>query len=171
MTTLASAMATNAEAIERELDRLLPLAEGSQARLHAAMRYATLGGGKRLRPFLVVASGALFDVPHGVANAIFLPHVLAYNLPACTPKMAALARQTGIVTADDTHAAEKFIERITRLSKRLEIPGFRDLNIGPDQFETIARMSFQNNSNPSNPRSLEREDYVKILKKAFEQGM
>jgi farnesyl diphosphate synthase len=62
MPTLAVAMATNAEAIERELDRLLPPPTGSQARLHAAMRYATLGGGKRLRPFLVVASGALFDV-------------------------------------------------------------------------------------------------------------
>lgn len=36
---------------------------GAQARLHAAMRYAVLGSGKRLRPFLVVAAGALFQVP------------------------------------------------------------------------------------------------------------
>jgi farnesyl diphosphate synthase len=70
MTPLAAAMATNAEAIERELDRLLPPAAGSQARLHAAMRYATLGGGKRLRPFLVVASGALFDVPVAQARRV-----------------------------------------------------------------------------------------------------
>jgi farnesyl diphosphate synthase len=70
MTTLAVAMATNAEAIELELDRLLPPAAGSQARLHAAMRYATLGGGKRLRPFLVVASGALFDVPAAQARRV-----------------------------------------------------------------------------------------------------
>ena len=70
MTTLAAAMATNAEAIELELDRLLPAAAGSQARLHAAMRYATLGGGKRLRPFLVLASGALFDVPAAQARRV-----------------------------------------------------------------------------------------------------
>jgi farnesyl diphosphate synthase len=70
MTTLAVAMATNTEAIERELDRLLPPPTGSQARLHAAMRYATLGGGKRLRPFLVVASGALFDVPATQARRV-----------------------------------------------------------------------------------------------------
>jgi farnesyl diphosphate synthase len=63
MTTLAAQMASNAEAIEHELDRLLPPTEGSQARLHEAMRYATLGGGKRLRPFLVVATASLFDVP------------------------------------------------------------------------------------------------------------
>jgi farnesyl diphosphate synthase len=70
MTMLAAAMATNAEAIERELDRRLPAAEGSQARLHAAMRYATLDGGKRLRPFLVVASGALFGVPAAQARRV-----------------------------------------------------------------------------------------------------
>jgi farnesyl diphosphate synthase len=70
MTTLSAAMAANAEAIERELDRLLPPAAGSQARLHAAMRYATLDGGKRLRPFLVVASGALFGVPPAQARRV-----------------------------------------------------------------------------------------------------
>jgi farnesyl diphosphate synthase len=70
MATLAAAMASNAEAIERELDRLLPPAAGSQARLHAAMRYATVNGGKRLRPFLVVASGALFDVPAAQAQRV-----------------------------------------------------------------------------------------------------
>jgi farnesyl diphosphate synthase len=70
MTSLTAAMATNAEAIEQELVRLLPPVEGSQARLHAAMRYATLGGGKRLRPFLVVASSALFDVPVDQARRV-----------------------------------------------------------------------------------------------------
>jgi len=53
----------NADRIEAELDRLLPPIEGAQARLHEAMRYATLGGGKRLRPFLVLAGAELFDVP------------------------------------------------------------------------------------------------------------
>ena len=45
------------------LDTLLPKDDVPEARLFEAMRYATLGGGKRLRPFLVVTSGALFDVP------------------------------------------------------------------------------------------------------------
>lgn len=63
MTDLAQRMAATAQAIEAELERLLPPVEGSQERLHAAMHYATLGGGKRLRPFLVVAGSELFDVP------------------------------------------------------------------------------------------------------------
>ena len=63
MASLAAKMADNAEQVEIELDRLLPRAEGAQARLHEAMRYATLGGGKRLRPFLVLATADLFGVP------------------------------------------------------------------------------------------------------------
>lgn len=56
-------MARSAAATEAELHRLLPPAEGPQARLHQAMRYGALGGGKRLRPFLVAATGRLFEVP------------------------------------------------------------------------------------------------------------
>jgi alcohol dehydrogenase len=112
--------------------------------------------------------GALYDVPHGVANFIFLPHVLAYNLPACVEKFAGLARKNGFLAKEDAVAAQLFISHITNLSKRLGIPVFKDLNIGKGQFGTIANMSFHNNSNGSNPRPLEPEDYLKILENAFE---
>ena len=50
-------------AVNETLERLLPRPEGLEGRVVEAMRYATLAGGKRLRPFLVVASARLFDVP------------------------------------------------------------------------------------------------------------
>jgi alcohol dehydrogenase len=112
--------------------------------------------------------GALYDVPHGVANSIFLPHVLAYNLPACVEKMAGLARKVGFLANEDTVAAQMFISHIANLSRRVGIPVFKDLNIDKQQFETIAKMSFHNNSNGSNPRSMEPKDYLKILENAFE---
>jgi farnesyl diphosphate synthase len=65
---LADAMAAVAAAVEAELDLLLPPVDGPQARLHEAMRHAVLGGGKRLRPFLVAATGRLFDVPDRAAT-------------------------------------------------------------------------------------------------------
>ena len=52
-----------ADAIQSALERLLPQPEGHEARLIEAMRYAALAGGKRLRPFLVLASADLFNVP------------------------------------------------------------------------------------------------------------
>jgi farnesyl diphosphate synthase len=63
MAVLERDLATNAEAIEALLHEIMPPASGPQARLHEAMRYATLNGGKRLRPFLVAAGSDLFDVP------------------------------------------------------------------------------------------------------------
>jgi farnesyl diphosphate synthase len=56
-------MAAIAEEVETVLDRVLPAVHGPQARLHEAMRYAMLGGGKRIRPFLAVAGADLFAVP------------------------------------------------------------------------------------------------------------
>ena len=111
--------------------------------------------------------GALYDIPHGVANAMFLPPVLDYNLPACTRKMAALARTTGIDAASDDQAAKTFIQKIKDLSRALQIPTFRDLNIGSDQFPMIAGMSCKNNSNASNPRDLYLADYLNILEAAL----
>ena len=48
---------------EQALARFLPPADGIPARLHDAMRYATLGGGKRIRPLLAFAAGQLTDAP------------------------------------------------------------------------------------------------------------
>ena len=47
--------------LNEELDRLLPLSEGPERRLQEAMRYSSLDGGKRLRPFLVLQSAQLFN--------------------------------------------------------------------------------------------------------------
>lgn len=61
-TQLHKAIQDSASAVTSEIDRLLPLQEGMGGRLTEAMRYSALAGGKRLRPFLVVASAELFSV-------------------------------------------------------------------------------------------------------------
>ena len=68
--------------MEAVLDRHLPPASEPPARLHDAMRYTTLGGGKRVRPLLVFAAGELFDAPRDAleraAAAVEMIH--AYSL-------------------------------------------------------------------------------------------
>jgi farnesyl diphosphate synthase len=59
---LPKEMARAARSVEQALETLLPAVEGAEARLAEAMRYATLGGGKRLRAFLVMESAGLFGV-------------------------------------------------------------------------------------------------------------
>jgi farnesyl diphosphate synthase len=79
---LAEAMVEAAELVEAQLDALLPLPEAAEARLIEAMRYATLGGGKRLRAFLVIETAKLFSVnttcAARVAAAVEMLH--AYSL-------------------------------------------------------------------------------------------
>ena len=79
---LASAMTAAAAEIDQALDTLIPPPEGDEARLFEAMRYASMGGGKRLRGFLVLEGAAQFSVARDaalrVAAAIEMLH--AYSL-------------------------------------------------------------------------------------------
>ena len=74
---------------ESEIDKILPIVEGSESRLYEAMRYSSMSGGKRVRPLLVVACGDLFDVDRDklirVAAAVELIHTYSLihdDLPA-----------------------------------------------------------------------------------------
>lgn len=67
---LQSAMIEVAEAVNRTIDRLLPETDLAESQLFDAMRHGTLGGGKRLRPFLTVQSAFLFNVPSARARRV-----------------------------------------------------------------------------------------------------
>jgi farnesyl diphosphate synthase len=71
-----------ANAVEGRLDRLLPPGQAKAAGLGQAMRYAVLGGGKRLRPFLLIESARLFGVPEkdALSPACALECVHCYSL-------------------------------------------------------------------------------------------
>jgi farnesyl diphosphate synthase len=58
---LLTRLRDTADEITLVLDQLLPRADGPEARLFSAMRYAALGGGKRLRPFLLIEAGRMFE--------------------------------------------------------------------------------------------------------------
>ncbi len=68
--SLGDALKRVAGEVEQAIDVLLPVPEGPEARLFEAMRYATLGGGKRLRGFLVMVTAGLFGVDHACAARV-----------------------------------------------------------------------------------------------------
>ncbi|MEO9190371.1 MAG: polyprenyl synthetase family protein [Acetobacteraceae bacterium] len=69
-TELHAALSRAARIVETAIDGLLPPVEGAESRLIEAMRYATLGGGKRLRGFLAIESAALFSVSETCAARV-----------------------------------------------------------------------------------------------------
>ena len=82
MSDLKSALTACSENVEIVLDRLLPTTDNPEARVVDAMRYASLDGGKRIRPFLVTQSAALFGVSESCAYraACALEMIHCYSL-------------------------------------------------------------------------------------------
>ncbi len=82
MSNLDAALKDAAERVNVALDALLPREQGPEGRLMAAMRYAALGGGKRLRPFFTLESGRLFDADDGqlLRTACAIECVHTYSL-------------------------------------------------------------------------------------------
>lgn len=119
---------------------------------------------------LAEAVGSLFDTPHGVANSIFLPFVMQFNLPVAKDRYAEIAQIAGIKEKGGEVRARALIQKIKALSGSLNIPSFKELGIKESQFPKIAQKSHQNNSNPSNPRETSVEDYLTILKRVARES-
>lgn len=68
--------------------------------------------------------GGLYHTPHGLANAIMLPHVLRFSAPAVTTQLAQLAVRAGLgeATEHEEELAEKFIEGVCALNRDIGIP-------------------------------------------------
>lgn len=97
--------------VEAKLELFLPITGQSPERLHAAMRHAVLGGGKRIRPLLVYAAGALFDVDEATldapAAAVELIHAYSLvhdDLPAMDDDELRRGRPTVHVAFDEATA-------------------------------------------------------------------
>jgi len=113
------------------------------------------------------ALGSIYDSPHGTCNSVLLPYVMEYNLPETTDKYASIAREMGIEGEDNLEVAKKGIEKIKKLSKSIGLPDFKSLNVSPDDFEKLSEMSEKNGSTPSNPRTIKKEQYLEVFKKAY----
>lgn len=114
--------------------------------------------------------GGLYDIPHGVANAVLLPHVLEYNIISNPRKFADIAEFmgediTGLSTRD---AADKAILAIKKLSEDVSIPSnLKELDVKEKDFETMADLALQDGNAFSNPIQGKKEDIISILKSAF----
>ncbi|WP_010238296.1 1,3-propanediol dehydrogenase [Clostridium arbusti] len=114
--------------------------------------------------------GGLYDMAHGVANAMLLPHVERYNLISNPKKFADIAEFMGenIDGLSVIEAGEKAIKAIFRLSTDIGIPSkLRDMGVKEEDFEYMAEMALKDGNAFSNPRKGNEKDIVKIFREAF----
>ena len=119
---------------------------------------------------LAEALGGLYDTPHGLANAVFLPHVLRFNVTGHEEIHAELSRIMGFATADTkaAEAADNLVRSITKWVKSLGIPNLRELpKVRTEDFDELVELAYANGSTPSNVREVSREDYREILMQAY----
>jgi 1,3-propanediol dehydrogenase len=114
--------------------------------------------------------GGLLDLPHGVANAVLLPHVERYNLMVHPEKFADIAVALGenIEGLGEMEAAEKAIDAISRLSRDVGIPqGLRELGVQEADIEPMAKQAMQDGNAGTNPRIGTVEKVVQLFKDAM----
>lgn len=115
--------------------------------------------------------GGLYDMPHGVANAILLPHVARYNLISNPEKFAEIAVFMGenIEGLSVRDAADKAIEAIERLSRDVNIPsGLKEMGVKKADFERMAKTALEDGNAGSNPIQGTEEDIKKIFEAAYD---
>lgn len=110
------------------------------------------------------ALGGMYDIPHGVCNAVMLPTVMNYNLPYCEERYARVATAMGLEWNNPKEGALKAVEEVREMAEDVELPDFSSFGVEPGDFSEIAEKSYENGSNSSNPRPMKPEDYEKILR-------
>ncbi len=114
--------------------------------------------------------GARFDIAHGVANALLLPIVMEFNMPACEEKYCRIASAMGVdVTGMSvSEGAKAAVEAVKQLSIDLGIPQtLREINIPASALEQLANDAFNDVCTGGNPREITEADILELYKKAY----
>lgn len=114
--------------------------------------------------------GALFDVPHGVANALLLPTIMEFNMPLCIEKYGVIARTMGVDTTGMTaeQAAQAAVDAVKALSVRVGIPQhLSEIGIKEEHIPALAAQAIADVCTPGNPRDVTEAEIIELYKKVL----
>lgn len=114
--------------------------------------------------------GAFFDTPHGIANALLLPHVLRFNGQVCPDLFRNMGKAFGLELDDleDGEAVETVVDAVAELSQRLGIPQtLKEIGIPEEMLPALANQAINDPCTPGNPREVTVEDLIALYKEAY----
>lgn len=112
--------------------------------------------------------GALYDTPHGIANAIILPTVMEYNAEATGDKYKYIAQAMG-VTGTESMSQEEYrkaaVDAVKQLSKDVGIPDNLKEIVKEEDIPFLAQSAYDDACRPGNPRETSVEEITELYKK------
>ena len=111
--------------------------------------------------------GALYDTPHGVANAIILPTVMEYNAPATGEKYREIARAMGVKGVDDMSQEEyrkAAIDAVRQLSIDVGIPADLKEIVKEEDIPFLSQSAYDDACRPGNPRETSVEEIAELYR-------
>jgi alcohol dehydrogenase class IV len=142
-----------------------------QIKTAACMASLANVGGLGLNTATAHHVGGLYNVPHGEANAILLPHTMRFNLEASAERQALIAEAMGIDTAGMTPQAAGLAaaDAVAQLCQQLGLPArLRDVDVPQEGLEAIAAATLHDRALATNPRPItEAEPILQVLREAW----
>ncbi|HHN8581567.1 lactaldehyde reductase [Providencia rettgeri] len=115
--------------------------------------------------------GAFYNTPHGVANAILLPHIMAYNANYTGEKYRDIARAMGVKNIDSLplqEARDTAIAAVFALNKNVGIPKkLREIGMKPEDIPSLAQAAFDDVCTGGNPRDATLEDIAELYQAIY----
>ena len=114
--------------------------------------------------------GAVYDTPHGLANAILLPTVMKFNGEVCYERfreiLIALGVDARVFTKDEV--IKTFVEKIKDLSEKVGITQtVKDTGCKVEDLPMLADKAMEDPCKPGNPREVTKEDFIELFKQAM----
>jgi alcohol dehydrogenase len=115
--------------------------------------------------------GGFYDLPHGVCNAVLLPHVCEYNAAVVPDRFTAIAKAMGenVIGLSNKDAAARAIDAIIRLSVRIGIPsGLKVLGAKEKDIRVLSENALKDACGLTNPKQATLEEIMEIYRKAYD---
>lgn len=117
--------------------------------------------------------GGFYHTPHGVANAILLPHCMEFNRPYCTDRMADIAAALGVDTTkmSSEEASKAAVLAVKQLSIDVNIPYLTSTAFKLEDADILAQNALKDASLPTNPIQPSKEQIIEVMVTAYSEGI
>ncbi|AGB76210.1 alcohol dehydrogenase, class IV [Enterobacteriaceae bacterium strain FGI 57] len=153
------------------------VADGANAEAREAMAYAQFLAGMAFNNAslgyvhaMAHQLGGFYDLPHGVCNAVLLPHVQAFNSKVAAARLrdCAQAMKVNVAGLSDEQGAKACIDAICKLAREVNIPaGLRDLNVKEEDIPVLATNALKDACGFTNPIQATHDEIMAIYRAAM----